>query len=209
MTRVLTMCGAIALATSTSAFAMSFSFVPGGSSAQPGYTVINTFDTSAGLSGTNFQIKAPPSDANGAVPAFASPYGTSYLSVLGGGSATYAFAQAARSVQFDWGSIDTYNTLIVTMLSGATYSIVPGGNFTNPGNGDQSSPLTNGLFTVNAGTDRISALTFGSGANSFEVDNLAVGNVPEPALWGMLIAGFGTIGFASRRRRIYARSVMA
>jgi hypothetical protein len=28
-----------------------------------------------------------------------------------------------------------------------------------------------------------------------------VGGVPEPAIWGMMIGGFGMIGFASRRRR--------
>lgn len=209
MTRLLSACAAVALATSSSAFGMTFSFVPGGSSAQPGYTIIDKFETSAGLTGTNFQIKAPPSDSDGAVPAFASPYGTSYLSVLSGGSATYVFAQAAKNVQFDWGSIDTYNTLTVTMASGATYAIVPGGNFINQANGDQSSKFTNGLFTVNAGTDRISALTFGSSGNSFEIDNLAVAGVPEPAVWGMIILGFGAIGFSSRRRRYFASNVTA
>jgi opacity protein-like surface antigen len=35
----------------------------------------------------------------------------------------------------------------------------------------------------------------------------SVAAVPEPAVWGMMIAGFGTIGFAKRRRRLVARSI--
>lgn len=33
-----------------------------------------------------------------------------------------------------------------------------------------------------------------------------VGGVPEPATWAMLIIGFGTVGFAARRRRTVART---
>ena len=42
-----------------------------------------------------------------------------------------------------------------------------------------------------------------SGSDGFESDNHTVGinAVPEPATWAMLIAGFGLVGFAARRRR--------
>ncbi|MBS3960497.1 MAG: PEP-CTERM sorting domain-containing protein [Sandarakinorhabdus sp.] len=33
------------------------------------------------------------------------------------------------------------------------------------------------------------------------LDNVLVTQVPEPATWAMLIAGFGLVGFAMRRRR--------
>lgn len=33
------------------------------------------------------------------------------------------------------------------------------------------------------------------------LDNVSVTAVPEPAVWGMMIAGFGVVGFSSRRRR--------
>ena len=33
------------------------------------------------------------------------------------------------------------------------------------------------------------------------VDNIVIATVPEPATWGLMIAGFGMVGFAARRRR--------
>ncbi len=59
-------------------------------------------------------------------------------------------------------------------------------------------------FLLNTGTTTPSQLHFGVGDGVFS-DNggsftVALG-VPEPAMWGMMIAGFGMIGFASRRRR--------
>jgi hypothetical protein len=33
------------------------------------------------------------------------------------------------------------------------------------------------------------------------LDNVLVSQVPEPATWAMLIAGFGLVGFAARRQR--------
>ena len=32
--------------------------------------------------------------------------------------------------------------------------------------------------------------------------SLSISAVPEPAMWGMMIAGFGAVGFAARRRRV-------
>jgi hypothetical protein len=181
--------------------AVVFSFTDGPAhSPTPGYTVVDDFTTSAGLVGSNFQIKVPPADSSGAPPANSSPAGTSYLSVLGGGSATYGFAGPVTSFQFDWGSLDTYNTLSFVSSAGVT-TVIPGTTFTNPANGDQHAPGTNGLFTV-AGTagETFSSVTFASSQNSFEVDNLAVA-VPEPATWAMMILGLGGIGAMLRRRR--------
>lgn len=33
------------------------------------------------------------------------------------------------------------------------------------------------------------------------IDNVSLAVVPEPATWGLMIAGFGLVGFAARRRR--------
>lgn len=44
-----------------------------------------------------------------------------------------------------------------------------------------------------------------TGTDGFESDNHTIGNtVPEPASWALLIAGFGLIGMAARRRRTLA-----
>lgn len=181
--------------------AIMWSFTPGASSPSVGFTVINTFDTVAGITGNNFQIKVPPADGNGAPPANSIPSGTPYLSVLGGGSATMMFPGTFSKIQFDWGSIDSYNSLKV-FTTGSDPLIIPGGNFMNPANGDQVSAGTNGLFSIYATAgEKFTGLTFSSTGNSFEIDNLAVGGVPEPAAWALMIGGFGMVGFKARRRR--------
>lgn len=60
-------------------------------------------------------------------------------------------------------------------------------------------------FLVNTGTAVPSTLYFGvtdgqynDNGGSFRV---TISNVPEPANWAMLIAGFGLVGAAARRRR--------
>lgn len=189
--------------------AIMWSFTPGAASPSTGFTVINTFDTAAGITGSNFQIKTPPADGNGAPPANSIPSGTPYLSVLSGGLANISLGGLFSRVQFDWGSIDAYNFLKV-FTTGGDPLIIPGGNFITPANGDQASPGTNGLFTLyGTAGEKFSGLELSSSGNSFEIDNLAVGSVPEPALWGMMIVGFGSIGFASRRRRNTKQTVTA
>jgi hypothetical protein len=192
---------ATALAASSANAAVVYAFIPGAPSPSGGFTVIDTFDNTAGLTGSNFQIKVPPSDGNGAPPANSIPSGTAYLSVLGGGSATYTFAGDVGAFEFDWGSVDSYNTLTINSTGGDPI-VVPGLNFSNPANGNQVSAGTNGLFRV-SGTagERFNSVTFSSGQNSFEVDNLATAGVPEPASWALMILGFGGAGAALRSQR--------
>lgn len=195
--------GAFALAGTANATAV-ISFGPGLATPGVTYTIIDMFDDLSGVT-VNFGtvlIKVPPADGQGAPPANSVPSGTSYLSVLGGGSATIGFAPGVRAFQFDWGSIDSYNTLTVTSTRG-TSVFVPGSNFPNMANGDQFSPGTNGRFTVRGSTagETFLSMTLESSANSFEIDNLATGVIPEPATWAMLIAGFGLVGAAMRRQR--------
>jgi hypothetical protein len=161
---------------------------------------MNTFTSTAGIAGSNFQIMRPPANGNGAPPANSFPAGTSYLSVLGG-SATINFAAPVSAIQFDWGSIDSYNTLTVNGISSIT--VIPGSNFANPANGNQSASATNGRFTISGDAGELfTSTTFASTGNPFEVDDLAVrGAVSEPATRAMMILGFGAIGTAMRRRQ--------
>ena len=181
--------------------AVEISFDAGLATPAPGYTVVDTFDTADGLTGSLYQIKVPPADGNGAPPANSFPAGTPYLSVLGGGSATYTFANPVSGFQFDWGSIDAYNTL--TIHGSGNTIIIPGSNFINPANGNQTAPGTNGRFTVTGTAGELfTGVTFASSGNSFEVDNLAVQSaVPEPATWALMLLGFGGVGFALRRAK--------
>lgn len=196
--------GLTALVSTPASAAVVFTFTPGGASPSAGFTVINTFANAAGITGSGFQILVPPANGNGAPPANSNPSGTSYLSVLGGGSATISLGSVS-AFQFDWGSIDSYNTLSIASTGGPAI-IIPGSNFTNPANGNQISPGTNGLFTV-TGTagEMFTGITLTSSANSFEIDNLAVKSaVPEPTTWMMMILGFGIVGYSLRSRRRFS-----
>lgn len=42
--------------------------------------------------------------------------------------------------------------------------------------------------------------TVGGGNAGVVLDNISVTAVPEPATWGLMIVGFGMVGFAARRR---------
>jgi hypothetical protein len=200
------LCAGVALsaimAAAPASAAIVFSFAPGAASPGAGYVVIDDFNsgTPSNISGV-FQIKTPPADGNGAPPANSVPAGTPYLSVLAGNSATIDLNGPYASFEFDWGSIDTYNTLVIHS-TGGDLTVIPGGNFPNLANGNQALPGTNGLFTV-TGTagEKFTGITLSSAQNSFEIDNVAVGAVPEPASWALMIVGFGLAGGMVRAKR--------
>jgi hypothetical protein len=210
--------GAIAALTmavaGTASAAVITSFTPDGASPSAGYTVIDKFDNATGLfnsTGAGYLLTTNH-DSQGAPPANSNPVGTSYLSVLGQGGVSINFSAltsaAIHAFEFDWGSIDSFNNLVIHGSSG-DITIVPGSlSFPNLANGDQVAPGTNGLFEVvgNAG-ETFTGLTLTSGQNSFEIDNLAIPGVPEPATWAMMIVGLGAMGVALRSRRTAAAAL--
>lgn len=60
-------------------------------------------------------------------------------------------------------------------------------------------------FVANSASSLIS-FAFQHTSPGFYLDDVAVAMVPEPATWGLMVAGFGMVGFAMRRR---IRSVAA
>ena len=190
------------LAAAPASATIHFAFTPGTPSPSAGYTVIDDFNTGTpgNLTGT-FQIKTPPADGYGAPPANSVPTGTPYLSVLGGDVANIGLG-GVSTFEFDWGSIDTYNTLVIHSSAG-DMTVIPGGNFPNLANGNQALPGTNGLFIVTGDAgESFTGITLSSSTNSFEIDNVAVsGGVPEPAAWSLMIVGFGMAGGLVRARR--------
>jgi hypothetical protein len=197
---------AVAVAAPASA-AVVLSFGPGGSSPLAGLTVFEDFEGSAAsiTSGSGYLIQGPPSNGNGAVIPNSTFPGAKYLTVLGGGNATITFAPGVNRFSFDWGSLDTYNTLRINYNSGSFVNVIPGTTFVNVANGNQVLNATNGVFSV-VGTagETFDSIKLTSGRNSFEIDNVAVGVVPEPATWAMMIIGFGAAGSLIRRRRAMA-----
>ncbi len=117
--------------------------------------------------------------------------GTGFLNVQRGTAVLSLAGLNWRNVSFDWGTIDTYNSVILTFASGG------------------SSVFTSSIFPPNIGNvtrrvafsanDVITSIGFNSTQRSFEVDNIA-GSVPEPGTWMLMILGLGAVGFAMRRR---------
>lgn len=146
----------------------------------------------------------------------AQPFGSTgnYYTVgpSAGSPGTIFFATPGIGViSFIWGSIDDYNTLSFTDALGNPL----GAGYTFTGseiaalipalaNGDRSSMNTNPLVTFTfTGPDFnvVGGMQLSSTRNAFEIDDIAVRGVPEPATWAMMLVGFGALGFAMRRRR--------
>ena len=117
---------------------------------------------------------------------------------------TSLFLQAIGGAAFSLSSIDV----------AASFGNLPANSLRIHGflGGMLTSSLTIGTLgnfqTVNTGSfanvDRVVFDGLG-GQGGFELDNVvlnsAVAAVPEPASWAMMLAGFGGIGFAMRRRK--------
>ena len=101
-----------------------------------------------------------------------------------GGSAIFCFNTSRCNISFNdaYSEVSDQTTLYAPGAPGA-YDYFQSGAFTNPG----SYPSLVGLFPAALTTIRLP-------------DALAAA-VPEPASWGLMIAGFGLIGAAMRRRK--------
>jgi hypothetical protein len=124
-----------------------------------------------------------------------------------------------RSISLYVGSVDTYNFIDVLDKNLNTVKTIGGSDL--PGsNGDQGAAITNRRLYINfLPQETIGGLRFRSTGVAFELDSIGAsravfntnGNqslsvlpnaaVPEASTWSMLIAGFGLIGLAARRRK--------
>lgn len=154
---------------------------------------------------------------------YAAPFGnlTKYLSVPqsgSGGSATlnltgYNFGGVVDGFSFYWGSIDTYNRLVVnTTLNGNAQTLnfaFDGSNPPPPADGSQQSAANNRRVYFNlAQGETLNSIEFVSNGYAFELDDIVFTGtaVPEPATWAMMIAGFGFVGASMRARRRSGRA---
>ncbi|UAJ09717.1 Npun_F0296 family exosortase-dependent surface protein [Glacieibacterium megasporae] len=198
MKSLLLFASAVALAGSAQALTITSS--PLDVAPAAGETVV--FDFNGGAPATGYSYTGgtifPTSVANVA----AAPAGdeTPFLAIQGGESATFTFAHAIKSFSIYIGSVDSYNSL---QFTGPGYdsgkfsaSVLPGGD-----NGNQTAGDTNRRYFFSFGPGQsVKTVTLSSSQNSFELDNIAVANVPEPSTWVMLVGGFGLVGFARRRK---------
>ena len=112
-----------------------------------------------------------------------------------------AFTRPFRSLSLYWGSIDQYNTL--EFLNGAAGCVLAlrAANCPLPmATRVTATPTAASTSTLVRAARPLTGLRFTSTGVAFEFDDIA-SDVPEPSSWAMLIAGFGLIGAAARRRR--------
>lgn len=213
MRSVALMTAVAAVLSASAASAVTYTSLAGSPDPGPaaGESLVVTFDgpNAAGYNFTAGNIgTAMGSTGNAAAPA---TDGTMYGYVSSNLSPNFATLSTPnlRSISFYWGSIDTYNELDVLGAGGTVLTTISGG-LLPPANGDQGNAITNRrlFITADAG-ETITGLTFRSTGVAFEFDTIAASAVPEPQTWAMLIAGFGLVGVAARKRRTTATVVAA
>jgi hypothetical protein len=202
---------AVAAVVATPASAVAVSSIFGAPDpGSPGESLLVDFNSASVPAG--YSLSGDYSYATGTSGSAAAPSGdtTQYFyvsSAIPNGSATLSTPDLT-SVSLYWGSIDTYNSVDVLLSGGGFFHI--GGAAFPPANGDQLGASTNRrVFFTAEGSELITGLRFNSSGVAFELDdiygNLAGGgtgsDVPEPQSWMLMIAGFGMVGLATRRRR--------
>lgn len=199
---------------------LTYSATIGGAPTGSDITYIN-FDSSTLPSGITLSLTGGAEEVTGSVSGqYAAPYFSNgdgalfgdgpangpdtsqYVAVLGGGQATLSFATPQSYVGLLWGSVDTYNTLV--LLNGTTVvGELTGSNITANADGDQGA---DGTYYVNIDSSTpFTSVEFLSSENSFEFDDVAVSPnqqpIPEPASLALVGAGIFGFGLMNRRRR--------
>ncbi len=166
-----------------------------------GQTVIFSFDsapTGGFLTGTGSIVNGSSSGV------YAAPYldTTDYLTVGADLTETFHLDTETKTLSLYWGSIDAYNQIAFFRADGSLITGYYGNQIPlAPADGSQGNPVNNRRVSFDFGSDRAKFVTINSSANAFELDNVAVGAIPEPMAWSMLVTGFALIGAAARRRR--------
>lgn len=130
----------------------------------------------------------------------APPPGTTsnYLAIHQGGSATLTSTKALRQLSVYIGSPDAFNSIRFIGENGFDVTLTGAALAAGAFNGNQSIGRR---MTYDFGANRVNQVIFSSSGYSFELDNIAVSAVPEPASWALMITGFGLLGGALRRQR--------
>jgi hypothetical protein len=116
-----------------------------------------------------------------------------------------------------WGSIDgatdtSYNVLEFLDGSNNVLATFRGTDVSGTASGCPSCADTNRYITfLLTGSDvtDFSKLRLSSSQNAFEIDDIVIGAVPEPATWALMLIGFAGIGMTLRRRRQTALAQIA
>ncbi|MFY9288216.1 MAG: VPLPA-CTERM sorting domain-containing protein [Alphaproteobacteria bacterium] len=213
MKKFLSLAALLLLAFAGSAQAATIEVILGNTSVDKTYGVGGSIPTPnidlstyGGLVLTNSVIVNPASSLAGQYAQPTGPiYQNNYLSVFGGGNTIFTLAPNQSSFGFTWGTIDTYNALLLTDSRGVVYTITG------------AEVLSNIVGSINGTTQtdinflsplaRIISAQLISTQNSFEAANFSqlVGSaVPLPA--ALPLFGMGLLGLAALRRRQAAKA---
>ena len=169
-------------------------------------TIFQSFDTAATGQYTPRPNEASSGDVEifqGTVPGQAvdtdSNPNNRFLAVKGG-SYTVNFAAPVQFFSFVLGSLDSYNSLVLSFANGTsqTYS---GRQIIGDADVGPLNSATSGRVSYDFGHDSgLTSALFSSGQPAFEIDDLAAA-VPEASTWAMMLVGLGAVGGTLRRRR--------
>ncbi len=123
---------------------------------------------------------------------------SNYLStnVKGGkGSETIMFGTTETRLGLYWGSVDKFNTLTF-LLDGVTVGTFTGSQITSTFDKNGNS----GVSAYVNFSGKFDEIVLTTSQPAFEVDNIAVSAVPEPATWALMLVGFAGLGFAAYRQ---------
>jgi hypothetical protein len=154
----------------------------------------STGGTSGFVQGTQPFLYSAPTVANGNGASFGGQANgtdaTTFVS-SGIGTATLTLTTPVNYFGLLWGSIDAYNSITFNTADGLSQTFT----------GSQIGFLGQSHYVNFFSSSLITSVVARSTDSSFEFDNVATAAVPEPATWAMMIAGFGMVGFAMRRRQ--------
>jgi hypothetical protein len=173
--------------------------------AAAGALTLQDFESYAGTTNlapaTDLGAFTVSTNGSAAIAPFGSVDGTQDLQVNitadtgsgGPGLITFTFDTAIFAFGADFNSLNNNVIRTFATVGGTVFSPLP------------LSPSFLGFVSTTGFTTVTFSNPMGGGNNdSFQLDNLAysqAGGVPEPATWGLMIAGFGGIGVMARRRR--------
>lgn len=167
---------------------LTFTGFPDGPTAPGGIAISN----GGTLSYNGATIVQSINNSEGAPP-FPTTPGNEYLSVKTGGVATFSYTTPQSTFGFQWGSIDTYNT--IEFYLGNVMTSFTGTDIVIPANGNQN---IGGSAYVEF-TGPFDKVVLKSTQNSFEIDNVTV---PDGGNTLVVFGGvLGLLGVVSRKLR--------